>query len=66
MDFSLFMAFTIREGFKTEFRAEAFNFFNHPIWNGPGTNVSTPGTFGIVQNKGGQRRVMQLVLRLVW
>jgi hypothetical protein len=65
-DASLFKRFRIRESFQTEFRAEAFNFFNHPIWNGPGTNVTQPGTFGIVQTKGGQRRVMQLALKLIF
>jgi TonB dependent receptor len=65
-DASLFKRFVIREALQTELRAEAFNFFNHPIWNGPGTNVSTPGTFGIIQSKGGQRRVMQVALRIIW
>jgi hypothetical protein len=64
LDLSLFKRFRIRESMFTEFRAEAFNAFNHPIWNGPGTTVTQPGTFGIVQQKGGQRRVMQLALRL--
>jgi hypothetical protein len=65
-DASLFKRFVIREALQTELRAEAFNFFNHPIWNGPGTNVSTPGTFGIIQSKGNQRRVMQVALRIIW
>ena len=65
VDFSLFKSFRIRETLRTELRAEAFNFFNHPIWNGPGTNVSAPGTVGVIQSKGGQRRVRQLVRRSV-
>jgi hypothetical protein len=64
VDASLFKRFPIMESKFVEFRAEAFNAFNHPIWNGPGSTVTQPGTFGIIQQKGGQRRVMQFALRL--
>ena len=63
-DASLFKRFRIRESGSVEFRAEAFNAFNHPIWNAPGTNVTTPGSFGIITSKGGQRRQFQLALKL--
>jgi hypothetical protein len=63
-DGSLFKRFRFRETANVEFRAEAFNLFNHPIWNGPGTTVNDPGSFGIINSKGGQRRQIQLALRL--
>jgi hypothetical protein len=64
LDMSLFKRFRIYERLQSELRAESFNALNHPIWNGPGTTVTAPGTFGIIQQKGGQRRVMQLALKI--
>lgn len=62
-DASLFKRFTIRDQLSTEFRLEAFNAFNHPIWNGPGTTVNAPGSFGVITAKGGNRN-LQMVLRV--
>ncbi|MBL8174299.1 MAG: carboxypeptidase regulatory-like domain-containing protein [Bryobacterales bacterium] len=62
-DASIFKKFTIHEQVATEFRLEAFNAFNHPIWNAPGTTVNAPGSFGIITAKGGNRN-LQMVLRL--
>ncbi len=62
-DASLFKKFAIREQVSTEFRLEAFNAFNHPIWNAPGTTVNAPGSFGVITAKGGNRN-LQMVLRL--
>jgi hypothetical protein len=62
-DGSIFKQFRITESAFAEFRMEAFNFFNHPIWNGPGTTVNQPGSFGVITSKSGNRE-MQLALRL--
>jgi hypothetical protein len=62
-DFSLFKRFRIWEETSIEYRLEAFNFFNHPTWNNPGTTVNTPGSFGVITSKGGSRQ-LQMVLRL--
>ncbi len=63
-DGSLFKRFFFRETSNVEFRAEAFNLFNHPIWNSPGTTVTDPANFGVITSKGGQRRQVQLALRI--
>ncbi len=63
LDASLFKRFRIHENISTEFRLEAFNAFNHPIWNTPGTTVNTPGSFGVITSKGGNRN-LQMALRL--
>jgi len=67
LDFSLFRGFPIGgEGRKLEFRAEAFDLFNTAIWAAPGSDVSTPGAFGIVTslaNPNGNQRVLQFGLR---
>jgi hypothetical protein len=40
VDFGLFRQFSVRERFKIQFRAEAFNATNTPHFNNPGANVS--------------------------
>jgi hypothetical protein len=63
LDFSLFKSFRFREKATVVVRAEAFNFTNSPTWNGPGTTVTSPGTFGVITSANGQRQV-QLAMKL--
>jgi hypothetical protein len=58
----LFKKFVIHEAVQFQFRAEAFDVFNHPNWNGPGLNP-TQGSFGKVTGKTGDVRNLQLSLR---
>ena len=51
IDTSIFKIFPVGERVKVEFRAEAFNAFNTPIYSGPDTSVTSP-TFGLVTRKG--------------
>ena len=41
LDFSIFRSFPITERTRLEFRAEAFNLTNSPIWGNPGANISS-------------------------
>ena len=47
LDFSLFKNFIVREKYKFQFRAEAFNLTNTPTFDTPGSTFGTP-TFGQV------------------
>jgi hypothetical protein len=50
----------IRERFKVEIRAQAWNLLNSPIFGAPGTNMSTPSTFGVItglKGDGDARRI---------
>jgi hypothetical protein len=38
-DMAMFKHFAIKENIAIEFRAEAFNIFNHPEWSGPGATA---------------------------
>jgi len=64
-DAALSRAFQIREGKRVEFRAEAFNAFNHANFALPVGSVADtndPSTFGVITNDAGAR-VMQFSLR---
>jgi hypothetical protein len=64
----LFKKFAINERSAFEFRAEAYDFINHPNWanigqtGGPNLNP-TSGTFGEVTGKSNLARNLQLSLR---
>ena len=52
-----------------KFRTDAFNAFNHPSFNSPGTltsydDITNPGQFGQLTSINGTYRVLQLALRL--
>ncbi len=53
--------FHITERHRVQFRAEAFNWINHPNWNNPNTDP-TSAAFGRVQDKNSER-TMQFALR---
>jgi hypothetical protein len=68
----LFKAIPVNERVRFQFRAEAFNVFNHPNWCGSsgcsgttniGLNPTNTATFGKVLTKGSERN-MQLSLRM--
>jgi hypothetical protein len=71
-DLGLFKNFQIKENMKLQFRFNAYNFLNHPLWSFNGNNlnlgfdsttgkVNTPN-FGTVTDKQG-RRVVQLAVK---
>jgi len=59
---SLFKTFRVNERSGFEFRAEAYDFPNHPNLSAPSFNP-TSGTFGVITSKSGLIRTLQLSLR---
>jgi len=55
----------LREGSRIEFRAEAFNAFNHPQFGCVNATVNT-GNFGAVQCQANIPREIQMALKLYW
>ena len=53
----------VSERVKLQIRAEATNFTNSPSWGNPGTNMSAPATFGVIESGGGGRSI-QMSARL--
>ena len=71
-DLGLFKNFAVKERTKIQFRANAYNFLNHPLWSFNGTNLNlgfsaagvlnTP-LFGTVNTKQGHR-VVQFAIKV--
>jgi hypothetical protein len=65
LNLSLFKTFPIYERIRLQFRAEATGITNSPNFSAPGTNLSSPTTFGIITGAGGSR-AMQGSLRVIF
>ena len=61
-DISVFKTFTILEKYKAQFRAEAINAFNTPLFNSPSTTFGS-GSFGQISQQANFPRMYQLGLR---
>jgi hypothetical protein len=64
-DLALLKTFGFTESMKLEFRAEAFNVFNHAQFNGPSGSIDNqvPGGMGYI-NSANDPRIMQLALKM--
>jgi hypothetical protein len=65
LDFSIFKNFRIRERAQVQFRAEAFNALNHPIFGDPNTTVGDIN-FGRVTSQANAPRQIQLALKVLF
>jgi hypothetical protein len=64
-DMALFKHFPIHESVAFEFRAEAFNVFNHTEWNGFASTTQTDTTF-LYQNAVHNARILQLGAKIMF
>jgi hypothetical protein len=65
LDLSLFKNMQIREKIRLQFRAEAFNAFNHVQFGVPNTNINS-NSFGVITSQQNSPRNLQLALRLLF
>jgi hypothetical protein len=65
LDFSVFKSFRPVERTTVEFRAEAFNISNSPLFASPGTTFGS-STFGVVTGQENAPRQIQLVLKVLF
>jgi len=63
-DMALSKTFPVREPVNLEFRSEFFNLFNHPNFANPGSNIASPGSFGVISSTVNAPRIVQLALRI--
>jgi hypothetical protein len=71
-----FKAFSLAENVRLRWELTATNFFNHPNYNNPATNISQAGTVGVISGVGGVNgastgdqpgpRAFRMGLRLDW
>ena len=64
-DFSLFKDFPVNDRVKVQFRAEAFNIFNHPQFDLPNASIGT-SVAGTISGTVGTPRDIQFGLRVVF
>ena len=65
LNFSMFKNTRFTERFNLQFRAEAFNLTNTPVFSAPNTNVES-GAFGTVTGQSNGPRTIQLGLKLLF
>ena len=67
LDMSVIRSFPIKEQLHFEFRAEAFNLANHPIFGQPGNDLNMRSTFGSVHtNQANLNRILQVSGKFVF
>ena len=67
LDLSIFKGFQIKERYRIEFRAEAFNITNTPSFSNPSnTNFADSVSFGRITSTRSPARQMQMALKFYW
>lgn len=66
IDASMYKTYTVKEYFKFQFRAEALNVTNTVLFASPSTNISSPGTFGVITSQTNFPRLIRLGLRFTF
>ncbi len=66
IDLSIHKVVTIKEHYNAQFRAEALNVTNTPLFASPTTNISTPGTFGVITSQTNFPRLIQMEVRITF
>jgi len=63
VDMALLKTFKVRESFDLQFRAEAFNAFNHPSFSNPSNNnIDSAPTYGFISGTSNSPRELSLGL----
>lgn len=66
VDLSMSKTTPIRERFKFEFRAEAFNLLNHPVYSNPNTDITAANFGQITGTQLASERQLQGVVRVIF
>jgi len=67
LDSSVIRSFPFWREDRFEFRAEAFNIFNHPVFGQPGHDLNSPSSFGAIgTNQANLSRILQVSGKIVF
>ena len=66
LDMSLFRQFPVGEGRRIEFRAEAFNLFNHVDLGQPNSDLNSGSAFGTINSTASTARQLQLAGKFIF
>ena len=66
IDASIYKTYTFKEYYKFQFRAEALNLTNTVLFASPSTNISSPGTFGVITSQTNFPRLIRLGVRITF
>jgi hypothetical protein len=66
LDMSLFRQFPVGEGRRFEFRAEAFNLFNHVDLGQPNSDLNSGSSFGTINGTASTARQLQLAGKFIF
>lgn len=66
LDASIYKTYTLKEYYKFQFRAEALNLTNTVLFASPSTNISSPGTFGVITSQTNFPRLIRLGVRITF
>jgi hypothetical protein len=66
LDSSVIRSFPIWREKEFQFRAEAFNLLNHPIFGGPSADVNNPNNFGQIGSQANSNRQLQFSGKIVF
>jgi hypothetical protein len=66
LDSSIIRQFPFWREKRFEFRAEAFNVLNHPVFGEPGNDLNTPASFGKVTGTASTQRELQMSVKFVY
>lgn len=66
LDAAVWRTFPLTERYKMDFRAEAFNLFNHPQFGNPATTLSNTSTLGRITTTSYGPRILQVALKFTF
>jgi hypothetical protein len=66
IDASVYKTITLKEYYKFQFRAEALNLTNTVLFANPSTNISSPGSFGVITSQTNFPRLIRLGVRITF